>query len=141
MEPRVQVITLAVEDLERALRFYRDGMGFASGRLAGEGLCDEATGADGAIALFDLEGGLMLSLYPRGDLAKDAQIAPGPPQSGAFSLAQLVESRAEVDRVLEAAAAAGAAVTPPHDRPWGIYSGYFCDPDGHLWEIIHSSEE
>jgi predicted lactoylglutathione lyase len=137
MEPRVNVITLAVHDLERALRFYRDGLGFTSGRILGTEWRDEATGAEGAIAMFELDGGLMLSLYPRSDLAKDAEIRVGPPQSGEFSLAQLVYSRGEVDQLLRTAESAGAAVTQPHDRPWGIYSGYFRDLDGHLWEIIH----
>lgn len=86
--------------------------------------------------MFKLEGGLLLNLYPRTDLARDAAIPVGPPQSGEFSLAQLVRSREEVDALLEKAASAGATVTPGHDRPWGIYSGYFRDPDGHLWEII-----
>ncbi len=137
MEQRINVITLAVEDLERALRFYRDGLGFASGRIVGTEWTDEVTGAQGAIAMFQLDDGLILSLYPRGDLAKDAGISVGEPRSGEFSLAQLVGSRAEVDRLLGAAEAAGATVTPAHDRPWGIYSGYFRDLDGHLWEVIH----
>ena len=94
------------------------------------------TGANGAIAMFELNGGLLLNLYSRADLAKDAAIPVPRPQSGEFSLAQLVRSRAEVDELLEKAASAGAAVTPAHDRPWGVYSGYFRDPDGHLWEII-----
>ena len=94
------------------------------------------TGANGAIAMFKLEGGLLLKLYARTDLAKDAAIPGGPPQSGEFSLAQLVHSRDEVDELLAMAAAAGATVTPAHDRPWAIYSGYFRDPDGHLWEVI-----
>ena len=76
------------------------------------------------------------TLYPRSELAKDAAVPAGPPQSGEFSLGQLVASRADVDRILDQAAAAGAVVTTRHDRPWGIYSGYFRDPDGHLWEII-----
>ena len=63
-------------------------------------------------------------------------LEPAPPQSGEFSLGQLVRSREEVDRLLGAAAAAGAAVTEAHERPWGIYSGYFRDLDGHLWEVI-----
>jgi catechol 2,3-dioxygenase-like lactoylglutathione lyase family enzyme len=138
MEPRVQVITLAVEDLQRALEFYRDGLGLKSGRIVGTQWRDEATGANGAIAMFELDAGLILSLYPRGDLARDAEIRIGPSQSGEFSLAQLVESRSEVDEVLRRAESAGALVTRPHDRPWGIYSGYFRDPDGHLWEIIHN---
>ena len=140
MERRLSVITLAVEDLERALTFYRDGLGFQSPGVIGSEWRDERTGADGAVALFELEGGLLLSLYPRSDLAKDAEIPVSGAQSGEFSLGQLVASRADVDRILEQAAAAGASVTPPHDRPWGIYSGYFRDPDGHLWEIIWSAD-
>jgi hypothetical protein len=136
MEPRLDVITLAVDDLERALVFYRDGLGLQTNGVVASDLVDEQTGAAGAIVIFKLESGLVLGLYPRSELAKDAAILAGPPQTGEFSLGQLVASRAEVDRILERASAAGAAVTPPHDRPWGIYSGYFRDPDGHLWEII-----
>ena len=135
MEPRLEVITLAVADLERALAFYRD-LGFESKGIIGTEWTDEVTGANGAIAMFELNGGLLLNLYSRADLAKDAAIPVPRPQSGEFSLAQLVRSRAEVDVLLEQAASAGAAVTPAHDRPWGVYSGYFRDPDGHLWEII-----
>jgi uncharacterized protein len=136
LEPRLNVITLAVDDLERALVFYRDGLGLQTRGVAARDLVDEKTGAAGAIVIFNLESGLILALYPRGELAKDAAVPAGLPQSGQFSLGQLVASRADVDRILEQAAAAGAVVTPPHDRPWGIYSGYFRDPDGHLWEII-----
>jgi uncharacterized protein len=136
VEPRVDVITLAVEDLERALRFYRDGLGFESRGVIGTQWTDEESGANGAIAVFKLESGLLLSLYPRSDLAKDAAIPAGPARPGEFSLGQLVQSRAEVDELIEKAEAAGAAVTTPRDRPWGIYSGYFRDLDGHLWEII-----
>ena len=135
MEPRLDVITLAVADLERGLAFYRS-LGLESKGITGAEWTDEATGANGAIAMFELEGGLLLNLYPRIDLARDAAIPVGPPQSGEFSLAQLVGSREEVDALLEKAASAGARVTLGHDRPWGIYSGYFRDPDGHLWEII-----
>jgi uncharacterized protein len=135
VDPRLDVITLAVADLERALDFYRS-LGLESMGIIGTEWTDEVTGASGAIAMFKLESGLLLNLYPRTDLAKDAAIPVGPPQSGEFSLAQLVRSREEVDGLLEKAASAGAVVTPAHDRPWGIYSGYFRDPDGHLWEII-----
>ena len=127
MEPRLDVITLAVADLDLALAFYRR-LGLESKGIVGTEWADEMTGANGAIAMFKLEGGLLLNLYPRADLAKDAAIPVGPPQSGEFSLAQLVRSRDEVDESLENAAAAGARVTPAHDRPWGIYSGYFRDP-------------
>jgi uncharacterized protein len=135
VEPRLDVITLAVADLELALAFYRR-LGLESKGIVGAEWVDETTGANGAIAMFELEGGLLLNLYSRADLAMDAGIPVGPPQSGDFSLAQLVRSRDEVDEALENAAAAGATVTLPHDRPWGIYSGYFRDPDGHLWEVI-----
>jgi catechol 2,3-dioxygenase-like lactoylglutathione lyase family enzyme len=139
VEPRIDVITLAVADLERALAFYR-ALGLESGGVVGADWTDELTGANGAVAMFALDGGMRLSLYPRAELARDAAIPPAPPHSGEFSLAQLVGSRDEVDAVLERAASAGAAVTPAHDRPWGIYSGYFHDPDGHLWEIIWRPE-
>ena len=118
MEPRLNVITLAVDDLERALVFYRDGLGLQTKGIVATDLVDEKTGAAGAIVIFKLEGGLILSLYPRSELAKDAAVPAGQPQSGQFSLGQLVASRADVDSVLERAAAAGASVTPPHDRPW-----------------------
>ena len=139
MEPRLDVITLAVADLERALAFYRR-LGLESKGVVGTEWVDERTGANGAIAMFELEGGLLLNLYPRADLAKDAAIPAGPPQSGEFSLAHLVRSREAVDELLETAAAAGARIAPAHDRPWGIYSGYFRDPDGHLWEVIWSPD-
>ena len=87
--------------------------------------------------MFELAGGLTLALYPRTELAKDANVPFGPPKAGEFSIGQLVSSRDEVDALLAQAEAAGATVTgPAHERPWGIYSGYFRDPDGHLWEII-----
>ena len=132
----MDVVTLAVDDLERSLVFYRDGLGLSTSGVVATDLVDEKTGAAGAIVVFRLQSGLTLALYPRSELATDAGVRLGPPQSGEFSLGQLVASRAEVDRTLEQAAAAGAVVTPPHERPWGIYSGYFRDPDGHLWEVI-----
>jgi uncharacterized protein len=137
VDAHIDVITIAVADLERALGFYRDGLGLSSEGVVGtqwEG--DEDTPA-GAIAMFKLSGGSILALYPRGELAKDANVPPGPAQAGEFSLGHLVSSRAAVDELLAQARAAGAAITDePHERPWGIYSGYFRDPDGHLWEVI-----
>lgn len=137
MEPRIHVITLAVDDLDRALEFYRDGLGLRSPGVTGtEFAGDDATPA-GAVAMFELQGGLILSLYPRTELAKDAGIALGPPKAGEFSIGHAVANRGDVDALLAKAEAAGATLTgPPHDRPWGIYSGYFRDLDGHLWEIV-----
>jgi uncharacterized glyoxalase superfamily protein PhnB len=87
--------------------------------------------------MFELRDGLILSLYPRTELAKDANIPLGPQKTGEFSLGHTVASKAEVDSLLTQAQAAGATLTDQaHERPWGIYSGYFRDPDGHLWEIV-----
>jgi catechol 2,3-dioxygenase-like lactoylglutathione lyase family enzyme len=137
VEPHIDVITLAVADLDRSLTFYRDGLGLETTGVVATQLVDQETDAAGAIVIFRLKGGLALALYPRSELAKDANIPPGPPRTGEFSIGQLVESRAKVDALLTQAEQAGATLTGrPHDRPWGIYSGYFRDPDGHLWEII-----
>ncbi len=137
MQPRIDVITLAVSDLERSLEFYRDGLGLPSPGLVGtEYVGDDVTPA-GAAAMFKLQGGLIVLLYPRSELAKDANIPLGPAQSGEFSIGHAVANRAEVDAALARAEAAGATLTDrPHDRPWGIYSGYFRDLDGHLWEVL-----
>jgi catechol 2,3-dioxygenase-like lactoylglutathione lyase family enzyme len=137
MEARIDIITLAVADLERALDFYRDGLGLESRGVIGTEFAGDDVEPAGAIALFELRNGLLLSLYPRTELAKDAKVPFGPPKSGEFSLGYAVASKAEVDAMLDQAQAAGATLTArPHDRPWGIYSGYFRDPDGHLWEIL-----
>lgn len=137
MDGRISLITLAVDDLERSLDFYRSGLGLASPGVTGTEFPGDETTPGGAVAMFELEGGLLLALYPRTELAKDAGIPVGPPSSGQFSLGHLVATREDVDRLLAEAEAAGATVTDaPHDRPWGIYSGYFTDPDGYLWEII-----
>jgi len=137
MKPRIHVITLAVADLDRALAFYRDGLGFRTEGLIGTEFKGDETSPDGTTAVFHLDGGLMLSVYPRSELAKDALVPPTAAKPGEFSIGHAVASRDEVDDVIEQAIAAGATITDkPHGRPWGIYSGYFQDPDGHLWEII-----
>jgi catechol 2,3-dioxygenase-like lactoylglutathione lyase family enzyme len=137
VKPRVHVITLAVDDLDRALRFYRDGLGLETeGIIATEFPGDEEYAA-GAIALFHLEGGLILSVYPRIELAKDARMPLESPAAGSFSIGHAVANREDVDALLATAQAAGARLTTPaYDRPFGIYSGYFQDPDGHVWEVI-----
>jgi uncharacterized protein len=139
MERRIDVITLAVRDLDRALAFYRDGLGFETRGITATEFAGDETNAAGAVVMFRLDGGLTLALYPRSELAKDSGSAEAPTQSGAFSLGQIVANRSDVDTLLATAEAAGATISDkPHDRPWGIYSGYFRDPDGHLWEIIHN---
>jgi catechol 2,3-dioxygenase-like lactoylglutathione lyase family enzyme len=137
MEPRIDMITLSVADLERALAFYREGIGLDSRGVIGTEFVGDDVEPNGAIAMFELQGGMILCLYPRTELAKDAMIPLGPPGTGAFSIGHAVASKAEVDAVLNQAQAAGATLTDQaHDRPWGIYSGYFRDPDGHLWEVL-----
>jgi len=137
MKPRIHVITLAVADLGRALTFYRDGLGFQTEGLIGTEFTGNHAVPDGTTAVFHLDGGLMLSIYPRSELAKDALVPLTAAKPGEFSIGHVVASRPEVDEVIAQAQAAGATVTgPPHVRPCRISSGYFQDPDGHLWEVI-----
>jgi uncharacterized protein len=137
MEPRINVITLAVDDLERALAFYRDGLGLESPGVVGTEFPGDGESPAGAVAMFELHGGLLLAVWPRTELAKDARVPLEGPKTCEFSIGHIVGSKDEVDAVIALAKAAGATVTDePHERAWGIYSGYFRDPDGHLWEII-----
>lgn len=130
MQPRVNFITLGVDDLDRSLVFYRDGLGLPTEGIVGTQF------EDGAVAFFNLEKNLILALFPRKSLAKDANVAVGPSSATEFSLAHNVGSREEVDEILLQAEKAGATITDPaHERHWGGYTGYFQDPDGHLWEI------
>lgn len=135
MRPRVSLITLGVDDLDAAVRFYRDGLGFATEGIVGEEF------EDGAVAFFDLQPGLKLALWPRRSLAKDSNVAVTPRSPSEFMLAHNVRSEAEVDRVMATAAAAGAVVTKPAQKAfWGGYTGVFQDPDGHLWEVAYNPQ-
>jgi len=121
---------LGVNDLEQSLVFYRDGLGLPTQGIVGTEF------EDGAVAFFNLDDDLILALYPKAALAKDARVAVSPPSPAEFSLGHFVKSKQEVDAVMSQAESAGARVTDPaHDRFWGGYSGYFQDIDGHLWEI------
>lgn len=140
MRAKVFFITLAVDDLERSVAFYRDGLGWPTDGIVGREFHDDVTGADGTIAFFTMEDGLLLGLYERSNLAKDASVAPGPRSPAEFSLGLPAGSREEVDELLARVEAAGATRTAPaHMRPFGVYSGYFADPDGHLFEIAWDS--
>lgn len=131
MKPRITVITLAVDDLERAVRFYRDGLGLRTEGIVGQEF------EHGAVAFFELQAGLRLALWPRASLAHDAGLPPGTPSATELSLGHNVASRAEVDAVMAQAKGAGAhVVKPAGDTFWGGYAGYFQDPDGHLWEVV-----
>jgi catechol 2,3-dioxygenase-like lactoylglutathione lyase family enzyme len=130
MKPRVTVITLGVDDLERSLAFYRDGLGFPTKGIVGTEF------EHGAVAFFDLQSGLQLAVWPRADLAHDAGLPRAPGSASELSLGHNVNSRAEVDAVMAQAARAGADIVKPAGPTfWGGYSGYFQDPDGHLWEV------
>ncbi len=130
MEPRITVITLGVDDLERALAFYRDGLGLPSDGIVGEEF------EYGAVAFFHLRGGLILALWPRTSIARDTGLEPGPRSPVELTLGHNVDSAEQVDTILERAVAAGASVVKPAGATfWGGYSAYFQDPDGHVWEI------
>jgi catechol 2,3-dioxygenase-like lactoylglutathione lyase family enzyme len=130
MKPRIKVITLGVSDLEKSLVFYCDGLGLPTQGIVGT----EFEG--GAVVFFNMNGGLILALYPKAELAKDAKVSITPPSPAEFSIGHNVSTKEEVDAVMEQAKRAGATITDPaHDRFWGGYSGYFQDLDGHLWEV------
>ncbi len=137
MNPSIAVITLGANDLEKSLAFYRDGLGLETTGIIGTEFHGDETHASGAVVMFQLQNEVILALYPRTELAKDAQEPLGVMSPTEFSLGHIVQNKEQVDALMEQVAAAGASITDrPHERPWGIYSGYFRDPDGHLWEII-----
>ncbi|WP_428097387.1 VOC family protein [Candidatus Rariloculus sp.] len=126
MKPRISMITLGVRDIAAAVRFYRDGLGLPRMESPPD------------VAFFTLKG-TWLGLYQRDALAADAGVSPEGSGFGSLALAHNLGSEAEVDATLREAVKAGAVVTkPPEKTPWGGYSGYFRDPDGHLWEIAHN---
>lgn len=131
MKPRITVITVCVDDLERSLRFYRDGLGLKTEGIVGGEF------EHGAVAFFDLQAGLKLAIWPRKSLAHDSGLSLRNPSATEFSLGHNVTSRAKVDAVMEQAKKAGAVIVKPaQDTFWGGYAGYFQDPDQHLWEVV-----
>jgi uncharacterized protein len=126
MDPRISIITLGVKDLDRSLRFYRDGLGFPTTRKAESGI------------IFFQTSGVCLALYPYTELAKDVseEFLVEKSKFTGITLAHNVRSKEEADRILKQAEQVGAIIEKPaHDTDWGGYSGYFSDPDGYLWEI------
>lgn len=131
MRARITVITIGVDDLERSLRFYRDGLGLQTEGIIGTEF------EHGAVAFFDLQVGVKLAIWPRNSIAHDSGIPSSPPSPTEFTLGHNVSSKAEVDAVMEQARGAGAVIAKPaHDTFWGGYAGYFQDPDRHLWEVV-----
>jgi hypothetical protein len=130
MKPRITLLTIGVDDLEKSLSFYRDGLGFPTKGIVGTEF------VHGAVVFFDLQPGLQLALWPRRDMAYDAGIPEGSRSTTEFAIGHNVNSREEVDAVMEKARKAGATITKEaQDTFWGGYAGYFQDPDGHLWEV------
>jgi catechol 2,3-dioxygenase-like lactoylglutathione lyase family enzyme len=130
MKPRINVLTIGVDHLEKSLAFYRDGLGLKTEGIIGKEF------EYGAVAFFDLQSGLKLALWPRDSVARDTSIAKTPRSPTEFTLGHLVNSKEEVDAVMEQARRAGARIVKPAAKTfWGGYAGYFQDPDGHLWEV------
>ena len=131
MEPRFTVLTLGVDNLERSLAFYRDGLGFPTQGIIGKEF------EHGAVVFFDCSNGMKLALYPRKSLALDAKMPLSPASPTEFSIGYNVRKKEEVDSIMAAAQKVGAKIVKPAQQTfWGGYSGYFQDPDGHLWEIV-----
>lgn len=131
MKPRITVVTIGVDDLERSLRFYREGLGLPTEGIVG------AEFEHGAVVFLDLQPGLRLALWPRSSISHDTGIPAGPPSPTELTLGHNVASRSEVDAVMEQAREAGARIVKEaQDTFWGGYAGYFEDPDRHLWEVV-----
>ena len=131
MKPRITVLTLGVDDLDRSLAFYRDGLGFPTRGIIGEEF------EHGAVVFFELESGLTLALWARENIAHDTGLPRTPRSATELTLGHNVADRDSVDRVMARARDAGARIVKEaHDTFWGGYAGYFQDPDDHLWEVV-----
>lgn len=131
MKARLSVLTLAVDNLERAVSFYRDGLGWTTDGIMGTEF------EHGAVAFFDLQDGMKLALWPRTSLEHDTGLSLAAPSAPSMSLGHNVSSPAEVDAVMQQAQRAGAGLLKQAGPTfWGGYAGYFRDPDGHLWEVV-----
>ncbi len=131
MRAHITVLTIGVDDLERALRFYRDGLGLPTEGIVGEQF------EHGAVAFFELQEGLRLAVWPRDSLAHDCGLPRSRPSPTEFSIGHNVASEQEVDAVMQQAAIAGARVVKKAQKTfYGGYAGYFQDPDDHLWEVV-----
>lgn len=131
MKPRISVITIGVDDLERSFQFYHDGLGLETEGIVGKEF------EHGAVAFFDLQDGLRLAIWPRESIAHDTGVSVNDSNPTEFTLGHNVSSKGEVDKVMTQAENAGAKIVKPaQDTFWGGYAGYFQDPDNHLWEVV-----
>jgi catechol 2,3-dioxygenase-like lactoylglutathione lyase family enzyme len=135
MKPRITIVTLGVDDLEASLTFYRDGLSLPTQGIVGTEY------EHGAVAFFELQGGLVLSLWARDNIAHDTGIPKTPASPTEFTIAHNVASKDEVDTVMAQAAQAGATIVKPASPTfYGGYAGYFQDPDAHIWEVAWNPE-
>ena len=135
MKPRITVITIGVDDLERSLRFYRDGLGLFTEGIVGEEF------EHGAVVFIELQAGLRLALWPRKSIAHDTGLPLDTKSATEFTLGHNVSSKEEVNIVMNQAETAGAAIVKPAQATfWGGYSGCFQDPDGHVWEVASNPQ-
>jgi len=131
MKPRITVVTLGVDNLEKSLAFYRDGLGLPTQGIVGREF------AHGAVAFFDLQSGLKLAIWSRDDIAHDTGIPKTARSATECTIGHNVGCKNEVDAVMEQAEKAGAKIVKPAGNTfWGGYAGYFQDLDHHLWEIV-----
>lgn len=134
MKPRINVLTLGVDNLEKSVEFYQ-ALGFETAGIVGKEF------EHGAVAFFDMQNGLKLALWPRKSISQDTGIKATKPNPTELTLGYNVNSREEVDVVMAKASSAGAKIIkPPADTFWGGYAGYFQDPDGHLWEVVYNPD-
>lgn len=131
MKPRITVLTIGVDDLEKSMKFYRDGLGLKTEGIIGKEF------EYGAVAFFDLQNGIKLALWPRKSIAHDTKIVLTSPSPTEFTIGHNVNSKKEVNYVMKQAKKAGANIIKlAQNTFWGGYAGYFQDPDGHLWEVV-----
>jgi len=135
MQPLITVVKLGVDDLEKALRFYRDGLGLSTEGIVGQQF------EYGAVVFIQLQPGLRLALWPRKSIAHDSGLPVTARSATEFTLGHNVGTRDEVDAVMAQAHAAGATIVKAaHTTFYGGYSGYFQDPDGHVWEVVFNPQ-
>ena len=124
-------VAVGVRDMDRALRFYRDGLGLPTPGIIGTEF------EHGAVVFIQLQAGVNLALWPRTSIAHDSGLSVTPRSATELTLGHNVRSREEVDAVMAQAEQAGTTIVKrAHETFWGGYAGYFQDPDGHLWEVV-----
>lgn len=135
MKARISVLTVGVADLEKSITFYRDGLGLPTEGIIGREF------DHGAVAFFELAGGLKLAVWSQRDVSHDTGLPLQPTSPTSFTIGHNVSTKEEVNALMNAAERAGASIVKgPTATFYGGYAGYFRDPDGHLWDIVWNPE-